>query len=229
MMQMLSPVIITTADGSHSVGFENTKITFHSAFGACTESRHVFINSGLNYYLENRGATELRILEMGFGTGLNALLTALCAAKLQKRIRYVSLDLFPLNIAMLQQLNYGAVLNAAALYESIIGAPWNKPVNINDHFCIEKRQQDLLTWRPGALFDICFFDAFAPNDQPELWTEAVFKQIREQLTVGGVLTTYCSKSVVRKALLQAGFTVEKLKGPPGKREILRAGNPTSYR
>ncbi|ANH82043.1 hypothetical protein A8C56_14645 [Niabella ginsenosidivorans] len=221
-MEKKNPVIITTADGSHSVSLGNTGITFHSVFGAYTESQHIFIEAGLRHYLANRPVKELSVFEMGFGTGLNAFLSAIQAGTLKIRIRYIALDLFPLEEAVFRELNYGRQLGAETLYRLLMQAAWGQPVAINDFFILEKQQADLLRWQSQASFDLCFFDAFAPEDQPELWTEQVFVQLKERLKKGGVLTTYCSKSVVRKALMQAGFKVEKLKGPPGKREILRA-------
>ncbi|HEX7757710.1 MAG TPA: tRNA (5-methylaminomethyl-2-thiouridine)(34)-methyltransferase MnmD [Niabella sp.] len=221
-MKEAAPVIITTSDGSHSVKLTNTAVTFHSTFGAYTESNHIFMDAGFQYYQEHQEPDEIAIFEMGFGTGLNALLTAIKANALKIKVRYTTLDLFPLNETILDQLNYGSRLDAELLYQSIRQAAWNQAVTINGYFILEKLQEDLAQWHSEALFDLCFFDAFAPDDQPELWTEAIFKKIISRMKRGGVLTTYCSKSVVRKALLQAGFKVEKLKGPPGKREMVRA-------
>ncbi|WP_018630204.1 tRNA (5-methylaminomethyl-2-thiouridine)(34)-methyltransferase MnmD [Niabella aurantiaca] len=214
--------IIHSDDGSDSVGISGTDISFHSTRGAFTESMQVFIENGLKYYLEGHRPAGLSILEVGFGTGLNALLTALTLKGRNVDMHYTGVDRYPLAAAVYGRLNYGTLTHAPGLYEQLMTAPWNAEVRIGEGLLLQKIRADLREYQPGREYDICFFDAFAPGDQPELWTIGVFKKIREHMKEGGVLVTYCSKSVVRKTLKEAGFVVQKLKGPPGKREVVRA-------
>jgi len=214
--------IIESGDGSASLGISGTNISFHSTRGAVTESMQVFIENGLNYYLETHRPAELSILEIGFGTGLNALLTVQ-AFNIQKvPIHYTGVDRYPLTEAVYGRLNYGAFTRAPELYNQLMTAAWGEEVRIENGFLLKKIEADLQAYQPDRQYDICYFDAFAPDDQPELWTIDIFKKIRRHMKQGGVLTTYCSKSVVRKTLQDAGFVVQKLKGPPGKREVVRA-------
>lgn len=214
--------IIHSGDGSDSVGVHGTNISFHSTRGAFTESMQVFIENGLKYYLEQHQPASLSILEIGFGTGLNALLTAQVLSTQQLPARYTSIDRYPLPAAVYNRLNYDVFTGASGLYKQLMTAPWNQEVPIPQRLLLQKIQADLLEYQPGDTYDICYFDAFAPDDQPELWAPGVFKKIWNHMSKGGVLVTYCSKSVVRKRLVEAGFAVEKLKGPPGKREVVRA-------
>ncbi|MBO9593139.1 MAG: tRNA (5-methylaminomethyl-2-thiouridine)(34)-methyltransferase MnmD [Niabella sp.] len=214
--------IIHSGDGSDSVGIHGTTVSFHSTRGAFTESMQVFIENGLNHYLEQYRPVQIRILEIGFGTGLNALLTAQVLNTVQLPARYTSIDRDPLPGEVYNRLNYDAYTQASGLYRQLMTAPWNQEVPIAGRLLLQKIRADLLEYQPEGIYDICYFDAFAPDDQPELWTPAVFRKIRSHMREGGVLVTYCSKSVVRKTLKEVGFTVEKLKGPPGKREVVRA-------
>lgn len=214
--------IIESGDGSASVGVSGTNISFHSTRGAFTESMQVFIENGLNYYLDARRPAELSILEIGFGTGLNALLTAQAFNAQKVLAHYTGVDRYPLTEAVYSRLNYGAFTRAPDLYKQLMTAPWEEEVQIGDRLRLKKIEADLQVYQPDRQYDICYFDAFAPDDQPELWTIGIFKKIRSCMKQGGVLVTYCSKSVVRKTLQEAGFMVQKLKGPPGKREVVRA-------
>lgn len=213
--------IIHSDDGSDSVGISGTGVSFHSTRGAFTESRQVFIENGLKYCLERQGPATLSILEVGFGTGLNALLTALVMKEQDVKVHYTGVDRYPLEPSVYSRLNYGLLTQAPGLYEQLMAAPWNEAVPVGG-LLLHKIEADLLAYQPDRMYDICYFDAFAPGDQPELWTTDVFKKIKAHMKEGGVLVTYCSKSAVRKALQEAGFTVQKLKGPPGKREVVRA-------
>lgn len=215
--------IITSDDGSHSVQISGTDTTFHSRRGAIQESLHVFINAGLVYFHSINPLTKtIKIFETGFGTGLNALLTAIQAPKCIVNIEYHSIDKYSLPEGIFFKLNYAGLLDESELYKAITQTPWNQLVFVTPFFKLKKIQSDLATYSFTEKFDIIFFDAFAPNDQPELWTKEVFERMSGALKDNGILVTYCSKSIVRKALQAAGFIVEKLPGPPGKREILRA-------
>lgn len=216
--------IIHTSDGSHSLYSKDKDETYHSKHGAIQESRHVFIDAGLNHVIES-GLTEIKILEVGFGTGLNALLTLLEAEKANLKIDYTTIEAFPLKTEITSQLNYGAELKAALQFEQIHASPWVEAVRISSNFTLTKVPGTLQKFRSGFKFDLIYFDAFAPGVQPELWTEDIFRKVYDAMAVGAVLVTYCSKGDVRRAMVAAGFAVEKLPGPPGKREMLRARKP----
>lgn len=248
-------MIILTKDGSETIRKEGSGITYHSIHGALEESKHVYIEAGLEYWRkENPSADSVRIFEMGFGTGLNALLTALKAESLELKIFYTSIDNEPLITDEVHILNYGELLNAAEIFDKILSAHWidsmeyslpsNKIVEIepakliehaadthnpskseakiNDYFFLEKRIENILELTDNKLYDVIYFDAFAPTAQPELWTEEVFSKMYSLLAPGGCLVTYCSKSIIRRAMMAAGFHVTKPQGPWGKREMVRA-------
>jgi len=199
-------------------------VTYHSTHGALQESLHVFIAAGLRPLLGRYPA--LRILEVGLGTGLNALLT-LQESRLQQ-VCYEAVEPCPLSAAEVQALNYNEMLNnnlPAGSLQALHTAPWEQPVELSPVFMLCKRRSSLeqyLALPPSPPFHLVYFDAFDPVAQPELWSQAVFEQLAARLHTGGILVTYCSKGAVRRAMQAAGFIVEKLPGPPGKREIIRA-------
>lgn len=202
-----------TADGSHTISIPDMQVTYHSMHGAVQESMHVFIEAGLRTLTHD----NIRIFEMGFGTGLNALLTCQHA---DKAIYYYSVEQFPLTPAETAGLNYDATI-----LQLLHSAPWNEDVAITPHFTLHKSHHSLLEVATAQTFHMIYYDAFAPRAQPELWTQTVFERLYRWLEPGGILVTYCSKGDVRRAMMAAGFTVEKLAGPPGKREMLRAVRP----
>lgn len=214
--------IVLTGDGSHSLSLPDGKVSYHSRHGAAQESRHVFLETGLLPALEKFPDGQLNIFEMGFGTGLNALLTAITASETQRNIRYHTIDLYPLPPATQRQLNYGALLRKEAIWQGIGAAFWDQWTDISPYFSLKKEQADLLTLNFDEKYHLIYFDAFAPQENPDLWSEAVFTLLRKHTVPGGILVTYCSKSSVRKAMQNAGWQVAKLPGPPGKREIVRA-------
>lgn len=215
--------IIETQDGSHTLQISGSQISFHSKKGAIQESQQVFVENGWTFYLQQHPQqAELRLLEVGFGTGLNALLTAIRAREAGRTLRYTALDRYPVSPLIYQQLNYPQHLGAPALYQAIMAAALEKVVSISPFFELLKKEVDLASYQHSDRFDIIYFDAFAPEDQPEMWEESIFTQLFELLNRGGVLVTYCSKTIVRKALLKVGFEVTKLPGPRGKREVIRA-------
>jgi len=215
--------ILDTADGSHTIFSEQFGVSYHSKYGAIQETQHVFINAGLR--LKAIVKKDISILGIGFGTGLNALMTCLEATKHNLNINYVGVEAFPVPVEMARQLNFGEYLkdeNVAALHLKIHESEWEKPIAINQHFTltkVEKRFQDLDYQNQ---FDIIYFDAFAPSSQPELWEEAVMQIMYNALLPEGVLATYCAKGSFKRTLKAVGFQVEKLQGPPGKREMTRA-------
>ena len=214
--------LLLTEDGSHTIFLPDLKVTYHSTHGSVQESNHVFIDAGLKH-IANNGKTTIRIFEMGFGTGLNALLTAIWAEKNQVAFEYTSIELFPLSKEELNALNYAEILEDEQHYfQKIHAAEWGVSNTISPFFKLLKQQTSLLDYIPVNTFDLIYFDAFAPKIQPELWTTEVFSKLYNLLNSGGVLTTYCSKSDVRRSMVAAGFTVEKIPGPPHKREMVRA-------
>lgn len=214
-----------TTDGSHTIAIPSLNITYHSRHGAINESMHVFIEAGLNYWLQQNNGKKLRIFEMGFGTGLNALLTYMEATKNDLEIHYTSVEQFPLENEIVQSLNYCEVLHctdANDVFHKMHSSRWNEDVKLSSSFLIYKAQTSLQQLKFPNSYDIVYYDAFAPNAQPELWTVEIFKKIFDAINENGVLVTYCSKGDVRRALVAAGFKVSKIPGPPYKREMLRA-------
>jgi tRNA U34 5-methylaminomethyl-2-thiouridine-forming methyltransferase MnmC len=209
-----------TADGSSTLCSARFGAHYHSLHGAITESEHVFINAGLKTINTN----QIDILEVGFGTGLNAALTASYAMDNGLKISYTSLELFPLSSAEYNLLNFPTVLpsQAADLWRTICSAPWDQENRINDGFLVEKLKVDFTKWIPNKKFNLVYFDAFAPNDQPEMWEEMQFIKIYDSMHPNAILVTYCVKGIVKNALTSAGFSLERLPGPPGKRHMLRA-------
>lgn len=218
--------IITTEDGSHTVQLPEWRVTYHSTHGAVQESMHVFIQAGLQYVLQHQYAEKIYVFEMGFGTGLNTFLTAIEAQKTKATIQYTAVELFPLSANEIAALNYDELLpDNTHLFQQIHQAEWNKTVTITDSFTLEKINTSLFNFTTDKQFHVIYYDAFAPSAQPELWTQAVFEKLYHMLIKNGVLVTYCSKGDVRRAMQAAGFSVTKLPGPPGKREIVRAIRP----
>ncbi|WP_420148088.1 tRNA (5-methylaminomethyl-2-thiouridine)(34)-methyltransferase MnmD [Spirosoma sp.] len=213
--------LIITADGSHTAINQVLDKTYHSIHGAWQESQRVFIELGLFHAFDKFNDSTLRIFEMGFGTGLNALLTAREAELRQRQIDYVAVEAYPFPVHEAYLLNYDELLNTSYLtnlHESV----WNEPVAISPYFSLTKLDKKLQDLRTPERFHLIYYDAFAPTAQPELWSAEIFQQLADLLLPGGVLTTYCSKSEVQRNMRTAGLTVEKHPGPPHKREILRA-------
>ncbi|MDN4166237.1 tRNA (5-methylaminomethyl-2-thiouridine)(34)-methyltransferase MnmD [Cytophagales bacterium LB-30] len=213
---------IVTSDGSHSLYVPALDETYHSRHGAVQESEHVFIRHGLRYLIQSpRAYRPLRILEIGFGTGLNALLT--CKHQKEQAVHYLSLETFPLAWELVKNLNYVSEPSLAPFFQELHQAEWEKPVVVSPLFTLQKVQTSLLDFVPTpSSYDLVYFDAFAPSKQPELWTEAVMRKMYEALADGGVLVTYCAKGQLKRDLKACGFTVETLQGPPGKKEMVRA-------
>ena len=222
----MSVKLILTGDGSHTLAVEEKGITYHSIHGAIAESMHVFIAAGLTPLLKEN-QTNVSIFEMGFGTGLNALLTIKEIEGKECFIYYEALDLDPIPHEVVEQLNYCDKLGNTGLkktFQFIHQSKWNSSCIVNEQFTLNKRQLNLAEYIEDrrSFFNLIYFDAFAPNAQPELWTKKIFNKMHALLKPGGMLVTYCSKSDVRRAMQSAGFSVEKLQGPKGKREMLRA-------
>jgi tRNA U34 5-methylaminomethyl-2-thiouridine-forming methyltransferase MnmC len=211
-----------TEDGSHTIQIPEIGVTYHSTHGAIAESLHVYIDAGLNYLFQKQHMSELHILEMGFGTGLNALLSLQWANQHAIPIHYTAIETDPLKQEEYTALNYGDFLQMGHELLALHDAEWNLTVKINELFSLEKQKIDLREFKTDQKFHCVLFDAFSPMEQPELWTTEIFRKIYSMLLPGAVLVTYCSKSAVRKALQEAGFQVTKIPGPRGKREMVRA-------
>jgi len=217
----LKPRILTTADGSTTLRLDHMNECYHSTHGAMRESEHVFINAGLNA-CNRRPLAD--VLELGFGTGLNALLTQQWAEKFCIAVSMVSVEKFPLGPEFTDKLVFPGI--APEVIVRLHEAPWNERVWMSPFFSIEKHEVDFRDFvYDSETFDVVYFDAFSPEKQPELWTDSVFEKMIDLMWMGGSLVTYCAKGDVRRGLQRAGFKVEKLKGPPGKREMLRAIKP----
>jgi tRNA U34 5-methylaminomethyl-2-thiouridine-forming methyltransferase MnmC len=217
--------LVTTKDGSFTVLNRLLGSTYHSRHGALTESKHVFLAKGLEKRIED-GMIEVNILEMGFGTGLNALITTEVAELRSLQVNYHALELFPLPESIWKNYELPAeLLQKKKVFSAIHESPWNKSEAITPSLTLTKQQTSLLEFVPELKFDVVYYDAFEPETQPELWTNDVFGKLFDAMNVNGILTTYCCKGYVRRNMLYAGFKVEKIPGPPGKREMIRAIKP----
>lgn len=217
--------IITTEDGSHSLYHEGLKETYHSFHGALQESIHVFIEKGLRFWRTKSGLPkQVDIFEVGFGTGLNALLAAQFAIENEVKINFTSIEPFPLEEDIVNQLNYAQVIgqdNLKAVFEELHKAGWDMAIELNSYFTLHKIKDKLQDFQADKKFDVVFFDAFAPSKQEELWTADLMKKCFDLLKDGGVFTTYSAKGQLKRDLKSVGFVVETLPGPPGKKEMVR--------
>jgi len=218
--------IITTADGSKTIQIEEWDEQYHSIHGAIQEANHVFIKHGLHHVnsISEKSSQEISILEIGFGTGLNAFITALESQKLQKKIHYVGVEAYPVATKEIEQLNYAELIKeqASEMFTKLHDVPWEVQTEISSNFRLTKRQQFFSKIGDESSYDLIYFDAFGARVQPELWTEDIFRIMYNALKNNGVLVTYSAKGSVRRAMQAVGFRVERLEGPPGKREMLRA-------
>lgn len=210
-----------TADGSYTLYVPELDEHYHSVKGALTESQHIFIDMGLKHST----AKEPRILEIGLGTGLNCFLTLMTAEESQRKVHYTGIERYPVNEETVRKLDYPSIIGKGheEEYLAIHQASWGKDTEFSPWFTLHKIEGDFTHYSFEKGYDIIYFDAFAPEKQPEMWEQSLFDGLYQVLNEGGILTTYCAKGVVRRMLQAAGFTVERLAGPPGgKREILRA-------
>lgn len=210
-----------TADGSNTLFVQELNEHYHSVKGALTESQHIFIQMGLNH----SQVPNPHVLEIGFGTGLNAFLTMLEAEKQQKEVYFTSIERYPLKENIIRELKYPELIapEASEKFYALHTAEWNQPVRLSPYFILHKIEGDFTHFNFQSHYDVVYFDAFAPEKQPEMWNQSLFNDLYQQINHGGILTTYCAKGAVRRMLQSAGFIIERLPGPPGgKREILRA-------
>ena len=213
--------IIQTLDGSTTIHLKEWDECYHSKHGAIQEAKHVFIQNGLSLFPNQ----SVSILEIGFGTGLNAFITLLESKKLHQSIHYVGVEAYPVNAAEVLAMNYVTELNAIsdeALFKKMHESNWDEKVVLHPEFDLTKRKQFFDEIDAVEEFDLIYFDAFGYRVQPELWSTAIFKKMFTALRPGGKLVTYAARGVVKRSMIEVGFTVEKLAGPPGKREMFRA-------
>ncbi|WP_413997831.1 tRNA (5-methylaminomethyl-2-thiouridine)(34)-methyltransferase MnmD [Flavobacterium sp. W1B] len=213
--------IIQTHDGSTTIHIKEWDECYHSKHGAIQEAQHVFIKNGLSLF-QNR---EVSILEIGFGTGLNTFITFLEGQKMNQSIDYVGVEAYPISSEELVSMNYVEELGAneqKEIFEKMHTSNWEEKVILSDHFSLTKRKQFFAEIDDVDKYDLIYFDAFGYRVQPELWSTAIFEKMFAALKNNGVLVTYAARGVVKRSMIEVGFTVEKLAGPPGKREMFRA-------
>ena len=210
--------IIITSDGSTTINLPDWNEQYHSKNGSINETYHVFIKSGLKQVKTD----AVSILEIGFGTGLNCFITLL---ESKRKINYVGVEAYPVTAEEIEKMNFISVLEAQKdkdLFDKIHTVSWDEKHQITTDFSLFKRKQFFEDIEDKEAFDLIYFDAFGARVQPELWTEDIFKKMFDALKENGILVTYSAKGSVRRAMQTVGFTVERLPGPPGKREMLRA-------
>jgi len=217
------PDLVMTQDGSYTLYSKDHRVTYHSKYGAIQESNHVFVDSGLLPVLKKQD--KISILELGFGTGLNVLLTWKNIVDIDTvNVDYHSFDVYPLPEDLLNACVYEDHLKIpTTISKNILTSDWDKLIEVDSRFTLTKHNKDILEETlPDNYFDIVYFDAFSPESQPELWSISLFEKIHESMTNEAILVTYCAKGEVKRILKKIGFTLESLPGPPGKREMTRA-------
>jgi len=213
--------IIQTLDGSTTIHLPEWDECYHSKHGAIQEAQHVFIKNGLSLFPNK----SISILEIGFGTGLNAFITVLEGKKMKQVIEYVGVEAYPVTASEILSMNYVEELNAnlhREIFEKIHESNWGENIALSDDFTLMKRKQFFEAITDENRFDLIYFDAFGYRVQPELWSTTIFAKMFAALKTNGVLVTYAARGVVKRSMIEVGFTVEKLAGPPGKREMFRA-------
>lgn len=213
--------IIHTSDGSTTIHIKEWDECYHSKHGAIQEAKHVFIKNGLALFPNQK----VSILEIGFGTGLNAFITYLEAQKLGQTIDYVGVEAYPISEEELQSMNYPEELNALdskAIFDKMHAVNWEEKNDLSESFSLTKRKQFFENIDDIEKFDLIYFDAFGYRVQPELWSVSVFERMFKSLKNNSILVTYAARGVIKRNMIEVGFTVEKLAGPPGKREMFRA-------
>ena len=213
--------VIITSDGSSTIHLPEWNEQYHSTHGAIQEAYHVFIKNGLSLFNNE----NISILEIGFGTGLNCLISYFESQKLKLAIDYVGVEAYPVILDEVKKLNYASQLdfnNTEYIFNKIHSVDWGRKHSFETQFSLTKKKQFFQEIDDKKKYDLIYFDAFGARVQPELWTEKIFKNMYNSLKEGGILVTYSAKGSVRRAMIEVGFKVEKLDGPPGKREMLRA-------
>lgn len=220
------PEIIPTADGSNTLFNKELNETYHSVKGALTESLHVFVKEGFQYFISQKSTlinNSLNVLEVGFGTGLNAILTFNEAQKNNLKISYDALENNPLPFDFVKKLDYDSSLSdyEKSAFNKMHLSNWNETIDITENFTLTKMNQSLSDFNTDSIYQVIYFDAFGPEKQPEMWTESVFKKMYDALQPAGILVTYSAKGIVKNNMRNVGFVVSRLDGPPGKRHMVR--------
>ena len=218
---ILKREIIITEDGSTSIHLPDWNENYHSKHGAIQEAQHVFIKNGLALFPNQ----NISILEIGFGTGLNAIITLIESEKLNQNVHYEGVEAYPVSAAEMALMNYVSELDAinkTAIFDLMHSCPWNEKIELDNHFDLIKRQQFFDAIDDVEKFDLIYFDAFGYRVQPDLWSTEIFQKMYNALKPKGILVTYAARGVVKRSMIEVGFSVEKLAGPPGKREMFRA-------
>lgn len=216
----MTHILQHTLDGSHTIYIPEMDEHYHSTNGAIQEALHIYISKAYRF----SQVLHPTVFEVGFGTGLNALLTALEAEKSRRKTIFVSIEKYPLRVDEYSQLNYASLMGerAVTLFEKLHTTEWNSLVKISPWFSLQKIRADLTLLPKIPMADVIYFDAFAPNKQESMWSREIFAYLFEHTNYNGILTTYCAKGDVRRTLQSVGYSVERTDGPPGKREMLRA-------
>lgn len=216
--------LLKTGDGSTTLHLPKWNEQYHSKHGAIQEALHVFIEHGFQYFYNQEKPPSMAVLEIGFGTGLNALLTYLTSKeKKGLHIEYTGLEAYPVALSEIEVLNFAEQLDISKPeYTKLHIGAWEEVETISDRFNLTKKNIRFEDFTSSENFDLIYFDAFGPRVQPELWEASIFEQMFAALKPNGVLVTYSAKGEVRRTMQRVGFTVERLPGPPGKREMLRA-------
>jgi tRNA U34 5-methylaminomethyl-2-thiouridine-forming methyltransferase MnmC len=213
--------IFQTEDGSKSLLRKDIGESYHSHFGALTETNTIYIDYGFRYFCCLDNKEQVNVLEIGFGTGLNAIATLKNSN--QRKIFYQTIELYPIAQSIAENLSYGEQLSLKEEFDLLHKCDWEEVVSINSDFKIKKCEADACSYDlPKDFFDVVYFDAFSPEKDSDLWSEEMFSKVYDSLKKGGVLTTYCCKGEIKRRMKKAGFSITKLPGPKGKREILRA-------
>lgn len=222
----MKKTLLKTADGSLTFHLPEWNEQYHSTHGALTEARHVFIRNGLHYAVQHFQKSKISLLEIGFGTGLNAILTQMDAEENNLQVDYVGIEAFPPEISEIEKLNYPALISVEPeKFLRFHQISWEEKHQIASNFSLTKRNEKFQEIDFQNVFDLIYFDAFGIRVQPELWTEAVFQRMFSALKSSGILVTYAANGNARRALTAVGFEVERLPGPPGKKQMMRALKP----
>ncbi|MEQ8713487.1 MAG: tRNA (5-methylaminomethyl-2-thiouridine)(34)-methyltransferase MnmD [Cyclobacteriaceae bacterium] len=217
--------VITTEDGSSSIYDAGLDETYHSTHGAIQESNHVYIKAGLNYWLSQNAGKPIEILEVGMGTGLNVILTLKAQLEIGFPIRYTAIEPYPVGQKILEALNYKEKLNhsiVSELFDRLHELPWGQVSSLSLEFNLEKLEQTFQDFMSDQTFDLVYYDAFAPEKQAELWDRQWLQKVHYLLNPGGIICSYCAKGDFKRNLKAIGFKVERLSGPPGKAQMIRA-------
>jgi tRNA U34 5-methylaminomethyl-2-thiouridine-forming methyltransferase MnmC len=215
----LSLELLYTKDGSPTILNTELDVTYHSRHGALAESMHIFIANGL-WHAQKTFKSDLKVLEIGFGTGLNALLTLIELEEKKIHADYVSIEKHPLGPGIYTQLNYNTAYDK--FLQKMHEAEWEKKIQISEYFSLTKHHANAMDFDAGDEFNCVYFDAFAPSTENELWQKEMFEKLFRMMKPGANLVTFCAKGSVKRTMKECGFKVERLPGAPGKREMTRA-------